>query len=331
MGTVRHPYGVSPNTLVDLRAQSMRGDTYQCSNYTRTTSFCTVLQRDRTVSFDDDAILTFHYRQCHPPLLTSREYWGIIIPPRPITNFPNQDLIKASESIARDSAEKLFREVYDHSDSCCPDQFSTVGTTVPTKLLTVGSDCSGMETHLMALTNLGISYENVFSSDIDPKVRDFINENFESQFLYDDIRHRNNRDLKKNMDLYVAGFPCQPFSIAGHQQGLDDERGKIIHHVLHHIQHNMPKTFVLENVKGFTTLKNGQYVQQTIQFLKQIRDKNSQPAYWVSHQLVDSADHGLPHRRIRWYCVGILKSAYPKSKSFIFPESISCSSLKRCC
>ena len=108
----------------------------------------------------------------------------------------------------------------------------------------------------MALTNLGISYENVFSSDIDPKVRDFINENFESQFLYDDIRHRNNRDLKKNSDLYVAGFPCQPFSIAGHQQGLGDERGKIIHHVLHHIQRNMPKTFVLENVKGFTTLKN---------------------------------------------------------------------------
>ena len=97
MGTVRHPYGVSPDTLVNLRAQSMRGDTYQCSNYTRTISFCTVLQRDRTVSFDDDAILTFHYRQCHPPLFTSRDFWGTIIPPRPITNFPNQDLIKASE------------------------------------------------------------------------------------------------------------------------------------------------------------------------------------------------------------------------------------------
>ena len=84
MGTVRHPYGVSPNTLVDLRAQIMRGDTYQCSN------FCTVLQRDRTVSFDDEAILTFHYRQCHPPLLTSREYWGVIIPPNQLQIFPTK-------------------------------------------------------------------------------------------------------------------------------------------------------------------------------------------------------------------------------------------------
>ena len=90
MGTVRHPYGVSPDTLVDLRAQSMRGDAYQCSNNTRTIPFCTVLQRDRTVSFDDDAILTFHYRQCHPPLLTSREYWGVIIPPNQLQIFPTK-------------------------------------------------------------------------------------------------------------------------------------------------------------------------------------------------------------------------------------------------
>ena len=42
---------------------------------------------------------------------------------------------------------------------------------------------------------------------------------------------------------------------------------------------------------------------------------------------MDTADHGLPHRRIRWYCVGILKSAYPNSKPFNFPEPISCPSL----
>ena len=234
MGTVRHPYGVSPDTLVNLRAPSMRGDTYQCSDSTRAISFCTVLQRERAVSFDSDAILTFHYRQSHPPLYTSREFWGIIIPPEPVINFPNPDLIKASESIARDDAEKLFREVYghkneiqnkdsdDHSDSCYPDQFSTVGATVPTdtsNTLTVGSDCSGMETHLMALSNLGINYENVFSSDIDPKVREFINDNFESQFLYDDIRRRDNRDLEKNMDLYAAGFLISHFLSLGINKG----------------------------------------------------------------------------------------------------------------
>ena len=88
----------------------------------------------------------------------------------------------------------------------------------------------------MALSNMGIKVRHVFSSDIDPVVKNFIKDNFEPEVFFDDIRDRNNRDLQKNMDLYVAGFPCQPFSIAGHQQGLDDERGKIIHSVLHHIK-----------------------------------------------------------------------------------------------
>ena len=89
----------------------------------------------------------------------------------------------------------------------------------------------------------------------------------------------DNRALQKGMDLYVAGFPCQPFSIAGHQKGFDDERGKIVNYVLRHIQQNMPKMFILENVKGFTTLNGGQYVQQTVQFLKQIKGNDTQPAY----------------------------------------------------
>ena len=69
----------------------------------------------------------------------------------------------------------------------------------------------------------------------------------------------------------MAGFPCQPFSVAGYQQGLSDTRGKIVNNVLHHISHQLPKMFVLENVKGFSTLDNGKYVKQIVQFLKQIQ------------------------------------------------------------
>ena len=43
-------------------------------------------------------------------------------------------------------------------------------------------------------------------------------------------------------------------------------------------------------------LHNGTYLQQNIQFLKRIKDTNGQQAYWVSHKVLNIADHGLPHQ-----------------------------------
>ena len=204
---------------------------------------------------------------------------------------------------------------------------SFVVNDVISTVFTVGTDCSGMEIPLMALSNMGIKAKHVFSSDKDPVVKSFIEANFKPKVFFNDISDRCNRTLEKHMDLYVAGFPCQPFSIAGLRRGLDDERGKIVNHVLHHIENHLPKIFILENVKGFTTIHNGKCVQQTVQFLKQIRDANGQQAYWVHHKVLNTADHGIPHHRLRWYCVGVLKSAHPNGHNFQFPSPISCPSL----
>ena len=59
------------------------------------------------------------------------------------------------------------------------------------------------------------------------------------------------------MDVYIAGFPCQPFSVAGNQQGFEDEKGRgIIFWSIHeYIDLKRPKVFILENVKGITELK----------------------------------------------------------------------------
>ena len=56
-----------------------------------------------------------------------------------------------------------------------------------------------------------------------------------------------------HVDLYVAGFPCQPFSDAGLKQGFRDVKGRgdIIFHLLDYIRLHLPKVFVLEKVSGF--------------------------------------------------------------------------------
>ena len=324
--------------------------------------YCITSQRDRTVTFDNDAMMTYHYRECHPSYLSSREFWGIFHPSKPVTDFVHPDINRAAERQAVAIADQMSRIVYgknlqklqknnDEDTILCPSQdhvlttnaeeevfpeaaVTTDPSSLPTtsgefspQTLTVGTDCSGMEAPLVALSNMGINFQHVFSSDIDPVVKNFHQSNFKPDVFFDDIRNRNNRELDKHMDLYVAGFPCQPFSIAGHRRGVNDERGRIVHQVLHHIEHQLPKMFILENVKGFTTIQNGKYVQQTVQFLKQIKDTDGQQAYWVSHKVLNTADHGIPHHRLRWYCVGIIKSSFPNGNNFQFPSSISCPSM----
>ena len=148
--------------------------------------------------------------------------------------------------------------------------------------------------------------------------------NFVPEKYVDDIQ---TRDLKSvpDIDLYISGFPCQSFSIGGFQKGFNVTRGKVVCNVMNVIKNKQPKLFLLENVKGLTTIEGGKCVQQIIGFLKQIQDSNGEPAYWVHSKIIDTKDHGVLHARKRWYCVGSLRSASPDGNGFRFPEAIMCS------
>ena len=124
------------------------------------------------------------------------------------------------------------------------------------------------------------------------------------------------------MDVYVAGFPCQPFSTMGKQAGFDDARGTIFFHVLDYITQKLPKVFILENVKGLTTIENGKLLNQIMKLLRSVRFHTSgKKAYAIKQQVLDTKELGIPHSRPRWYCVGIRKDA-KKADSFAFPEQV---------
>jgi len=85
-------------------------------------------------------------------------------------------------------------------------------------MLRVGTDCSGIKAPIMALQMMNIPFSHEFSSDIDTDCIASIKANYNPKIIFGDIRNRKLEDIP-DIDLYVCGFPCQPFSIAGDRGG----------------------------------------------------------------------------------------------------------------
>jgi len=116
------------------------------------------------------------------------------------------------------------------------------------------------------------------------------------------------------VDLLVGGVPCQPWSIAGKLQGLDDPRGKLWMDVFRVVKANQPKAFIFENVKGLTEPRN-------IQSLKYIINNLTASGYVVKYNVLNSYDFGVPQDRDRMFIVGI-RNDLEKCWGFTFPKPL---------
>lgn len=160
--------------------------------------------------------------------------------------------------------------------------------------MNVGTDCTGMDAVGEALNNLGVKYNYKFASDINKFCRMSIEANHKPEILYEDMTIP--RILPK-LDLYVAGFPCQPFSSAGFGKGPKDSRC-IFPSVLNAIHKTEPKFFILENVKRIMSFKK--YFNEIVKSLEALD-------YVVNHSVYNTKDYGIPQSRNRLYIIGVKK------------------------
>jgi DNA (cytosine-5)-methyltransferase 1 len=123
-------------------------------------------------------------------------------------------------------------------------------------MITIGTDCSGIEAPIEALKQLGIPYQHKWSCEIDKFARKSIMANHPPEIMYEDITERDHSQLP-DVDFYICGFPCQSFSLMGKQLGTKDPRGNIMLHCIDVIKKKQPPVFILENVKNFKFIENG--------------------------------------------------------------------------
>lgn len=189
----------------------------------------------------------------------------------------------------------------------------------PKRTITVATDCSGIEAPIHTLQRLGIRHNHLFSSEIDPKCKELIQSEYKPKFFFDDIFSRDLGKIKKPLDIYICGFPCQSFSIAGKKLGFDDSRGIVFFECLKTIYTLTPRVFILENVKNLTCHDSGNTLTIILKKLKSLKIYN---IYW---KVLNTKDFCIPQNRPRVYFVGILKTC---DDGFTFPDPIHCLNAK---
>ena len=154
--------------------------------------------------------------------------------------------------------------------------------------------------------------ECVFSSEWDLHAQRTYKANFHHE-PFGDITKVKSEEIPVH-NILLGGFPCQPFSQAGHKMGFDDTRGTLFFDVARILDFHKPEMFLLENVKGFLGHDKG----RTFVIVKEVLESMN---YLVFHKVLNARDFGVPQNRERIYIVGIQKEKIGKFL-FSFPEPI---------
>lgn len=113
-----------------------------------------------------------------------------------------------------------------------------------------------------------------------------------------------------DFDILTAGFPCQPFSQAGHKKGFEDIRGTLFFDIAEILKVKQPRAFFLENVRHLYRHDDG----NTFKEIQRILTKKL--GYSLHHAIVKASDHGLPQHRPRLFMIGFKDPETP----FEFPK-----------
>ena len=177
------------------------------------------------------------------------------------------------------------------------------------------SVCSGVEAASLAWIPLG--WEAAWFSEIEPFPCAVLKERFPNVPNLGDMTKIEGEKYRGTVDLLVGGTPCQGFSTAGKQGGLNDPRSALCLAYCRLLETMRPRWFVWENVPGVFSTNGGEDFRE---FLRKIDEIGYSVAWRVldaQYVRVDGFPRAVPQRRRRVFVVGYSGDwRYPASVLF---------------
>lgn len=159
----------------------------------------------------------------------------------------------------------------------------------------------------------------VFSSEYNKFAKVTYEANF-GEVPFGDITKIDEKSIPDH-DVLLAGFPCQPFSIAGvskkkslgKQHGfLDETQGTLFFDIARILKEKKPKAFMLENVKNLVSHDKGRTFEVIYNTLDEL-------GYSVHFRVLDG-QHFVPQHRERIIIVGFDRNVFKGQEDFEFPN-----------
>ncbi len=163
-------------------------------------------------------------------------------------------------------------------------------------------------------------FEIVFANDIWDDAAETYTFNLpETVFFKEDIQKINSDSLLKygfkNIDVIIGGPPCQGFSVCGTREPCDD-RNFLVMEFARIVDILKPKIFIMENVKGFLSMKNPKGIYFKDELIKKLKN-----IYNIEINILKAHLFGVPQKRERVFIVGIRKDIkIPVSKIWPLPK-----------
>lgn len=134
--------------------------------------------------------------------------------------------------------------------------------------------------------------------------------------ICEDIHNLNDEFLNKIIERgevvgVIGGPPCQGYSTVG-TRDVNDPRNHLYLEYCRIVEKIKPEFFVIENVKGLTTLSGGAFKNDIINRFQKL-------GYYVEYKILNAANYGVPQNRHRVFFVGMKKKGFefPKEKDYI--------------
>jgi DNA (cytosine-5)-methyltransferase 1 len=161
------------------------------------------------------------------------------------------------------------------------------------KIISLFSGCGGLD---LGFEKAG--FEISVANEFDKTIWETFKINHPATKLIEgDIRKISDDVFPNDVDGIIGGPPCQSWSEAGAQKGINDNRGQLFYDYIRVLKSKKPKFFLAENVSGMLADKHSEAVQNIIHYFEDC-------GYKVKLTLVNAKDFGVAQDRKRVFYIG---------------------------